>query len=446
MFLHAAHALLDDGFHANVRISIANRDIVSVTPNSPAQPGDEILPGLLLPGTPNLHSHAFQRAFAGLTEFTGGGGDFWSWREAMYRTAACITPETCTAISAWVAKELLKGGYTTLAEFHYLHNRPDGARYAPVTTMARAVAEGAACAGIALTLLIGIYEAGGFDGAPLALGQKRFSNSAADALAMADNLSNDNDMIVGLALHSLRAVPPASLHRAAADFAGRGPIHIHVAEQRAEVQACIATLGAPPVAWLLDHAPVDAAWCLVHATHATDAEITAVARTGATIGLCPTTEANLGDGIFALPTLTDSCGLFGIGSDSNVTLDAFSELRLLEYSQRLHIEKRNVSVTGDGHTGRALYQSAATGGARACGRPAGHIAPGHRADLITIDATPETAHRPPDFWLDAAIFAAQRTPARHVMVGGTWQIRDFTHRNETAIDAAYHAALKSLAL
>jgi formimidoylglutamate deiminase len=230
------------------------------------------------------------------------------------------------------------------------------------------------------------------------------------------------------------------------NFAGRGPIHIHVAEQRAEVQACIATLGATPTAWLLDHAPVDAAWCLVHATHATDAEITAVARTGATIGLCPTTEANLGDGIFPLPTLQNSCGLFGIGSDSNITLDAFSELRLLEYSQRLNIEKRNVAATGDGHTGRALFQSAAAGGARACGRPAGRIAPGYRADFITIDPTPETAHRDPDFWLDAAIFAAPRPRARHVMAGGTWQVRDFVHRDETAIDAAYRTALKALAL
>lgn len=446
MFLHAAHALLDDGFHSGVRVGIANRDIVSVVAGATAQAGDETVPGLLLPGMPDLHSHAFQRAFAGLSECTGGGGDFWSWREAMYRTAARITPETCAAITAWLAKELLKGGYTSLAEFHYLHHAEGGTHYAPETTMARAVAAGAAQAGIALTLLIGIYEAGGFDGAPLAGGQKRFCNSAADALLMADSLRNADDMVVGLALHSLRAVPPAALHHAVTAFAGRGPIHIHVAEQRAEVQACRATLGASPVAWLLDHAPVDADWCLIHATHATEDEIIAAARTGAAIGLCPTTEANLGDGIFPLPTLLDACGHFGIGSDSNVTLDAFAELRLLEYSQRLHSEKRNVAAAGKGHTGRALYQSAATGGARACGRTAGRIAPGQRADLISIDPTPETAHRGPDFWLDGAIFAAPRTCPRHVMVGGTWHVRDFIHRNETAIDAAYTAALKTLAL
>jgi formimidoylglutamate deiminase len=446
MFLHAAHALLDDGFHPNVRIGLRNRDIVSVTPNAQAQSGDEILPGLLLPGMPNLHSHAFQRAFAGLSEFTGGGADFWSWRDAMYRTAARITPETCIAITAWLGKELLKGGYTSLAEFHYLHHAEGGFPYTPATTMARAVAEGAASAGIALTLLIGIYETAGFDGAPLAGGQKRFSNGAADAIAMADALGHEDDVTVGLALHSLRAVPPASLHHAVANFAGRGPIHIHVAEQRAEVQACVATLGAPPVAWLLDHVGLDAAWCLVHATHATEAEINALARTGATIGLCPTTEANLGDGFFPLPALQGACGHFGIGSDSNVTLDAFAELRLLEYSQRLQLEKRNVAAAGDGHAGRALYQCAGTGGARACGRPAGRIAPGHRADLISIDPTPESAHRGPEFWLDAAIFSAPRRPVRHVMVGGTWQVRDLVHRNETAIDAAYGAALKTLAL
>jgi formimidoylglutamate deiminase len=444
MFLHADHALLDGGFAPRVRITIRNGDIAGVAPDADPQPGDEHVAGLVLPGMPDLHSHAFQRAFAGLSEFADVGGDFWSWREAMYRTAASITPEACAAITAWVGKELLKGGYTSLAEFHYLHHRPDGTQYVPSTTMARAVADGAAQAGIALTLLVGIYEAGGFGGAPLTGGQNRFCNKVAEAVAMADSLRAEG-IAVGLALHSLRAVPPASLHEAAAAFAARGPIHIHVAEQRAEVQACIATLGAPPVAWLLDNADIDASWCLVHATHATDLEIVAAARAGAVIGLCPTTEADLGDGIFALPGLLGASGHFGIGSDSNVVLDAFSELRLLEYSQRLRSEKRNLAAVGGGHTGRALWQAACRGGARACGRAAGRIATGERADFVVIEPTPESEGCAADFCLDAAIFADPRPPGRHVMVGGTWLVRDRVHRNEAAIDAAYRRALKALA-
>jgi formimidoylglutamate deiminase len=442
MFLHAAHALLPDGFYTDVRVGIAGADISIVIPNAAPQPGDETFAGLLLPGMPDLHSHAFQRAFAGLAEFSGGGGDFWTWREAMYRTAARIAPETCAAITAWLGKELLKGGYTCLAEFHYLHHQPDGTPYAPPASMAQAVAAGAARAGIGLTLLIGIYETGGFDGAPLAGGQKRFENMTENAVFMAEALRADG-ISVGLALHSLRAVPPGSLRAAAHAFAGTGPIHIHVAEQRAEVQACIATLGAPPVAWLLDNAPVDPSWCLVHATHAAAGEIAHAARTGAVIGLCPATEANLGDGIFDYRALLNASGHFGIGSDSNVTLDAFAELRLLEYSQRLATEQRNIAAAANGHSGRALWQHAATGGARACGVHAGGIAPGRRADLVVIDATPESEFQAPDFALDAAIFASPAAPARHVMAAGMWHIRDRIHRNEAAINAAYRTALKS---
>ena len=444
MFLHAAHALLDDGFMPDVRIEVAGGDIVAVTPGAAPQSGDEAVGGVVLPGMPNVHSHAFQRAFAGLSEFAGGGGDFWSWREAMYRVADRISPHGYSAIAAWLAKELLKGGYTALAEFHYLHHQPNGVHYGDGATLARAVAAGAAQAGMPLTLLVGVYEAAGFDGAPLVGGQKRFALGVDEAIAMADRLARD-DIVCGLALHSLRAVAPESLRKAATDFAGRGPIHIHVAEQRAEVDASIATLGMPPVAWLLDNIAINSAWCLVHATHATEQEIAAVARSNAVIGLCPSTEADLGDGIFALPALLESCGQFGIGSDSNVTLDAFAELRLLEYSQRLRGEARNIASGGNGHTGRALWQSAARGGARACGRVAGRIAPGHSADFVVIEPTFESAGRAAEFCLDAAIFAATRPAARHVMAGGAWLVRDGVHRNEIVIDAGYRRALADLA-
>ncbi|HTZ71013.1 MAG TPA: formimidoylglutamate deiminase [Acetobacteraceae bacterium] len=440
--LLADAALLEDGFAHNVRITHADGTITALQHGAMAAPGDEHVPGILLPGMANLHSHAFQRAFAGLSEFDGGGGDFWSWREAMYRVADRVTPALCTPIAAWLNKELLKGGYTSAAEFHYVHHRPEGACYDVRTEMAKALAAGAAAAGMGLTILVGVYETAGLDGSPLAGGQRRFRNDVAQALDMAVSLQ-EGSISAGLALHSLRAVPPASVRRAAEDFAG--PIHIHVAEQRAEVEACVAALGAPPVAWLLDNVAVDHRWCLVHATHAEPDEITRAARAGAVIGLCPTTEADLGDGIFRFGDLAAACGSFGIGSDSNVVLDAFQELRLLEYGQRLRVERRNLAAAGEGHTGRALWQQAALGGAQACSRKIGRLAPGYRADFVVIEPTFETADAAADFVLDAAIFAAVRAPARHVMVGGAWIVRDGTHIREAAIDEAYRHALKALA-
>ena len=437
-------ALLEDGFRPSVRIGVQDGVIATVEAGAAAGDGDHV--GVMLPGMPDLHSHGFQRVFAGQTNWTGGGGDFWSWREAMYRAVAGMTPELYTPVFAWLCKELLKGGYTSLAEFHYLQHLPDGSRYTRETAMADALAAGAEAAGMPLTMLVGIYETGGFDGEALAGGQKRFDTHAADALRMAARLQAraHADFVVGLAPHSLRAVPPASLAAAVAGF-GSGPIHIHVAEQTAEVAACIRVLGAPPVAWLLDHAPVDARWCLIHSTHATPAEIAAVARTGAVIGLCPSTEADLGDGIFNFPDSQRAGTRFGIGTDSNVALDALGELRLLEYAQRLAGRRRNVAARGVAHSGRALWQAAAAGGAQACGRRAGAIAVGRRADFTVIAPTAETRGMAPDFVLDAAVFSPTQCCVRDVMTSGHWAVRNGVHRDEAAIDAAYAAALRILA-
>lgn len=285
--LTAEWALLEDGFAASVRIGVSDGAIVSIDRSAPDA---AMVNGVMLPGMPDLHSHGFQRAFAGLTNWAGGGGDFWTWREAMYRAVATMTPALYTPVFAWLCKTLLKGGFTSLAEFHYLQHRGDGSRYSPETAMADALIEGAAQAGMPLTMLIGIYETGGFDHAPLAGGQLRFDTAADDALRIAGTLQGlaGADLIIGLAPHSLRAVPPKSLQRAVEAFR-RGPIHIHVAEQTAEVDACQRARGAPPMAWLLDNVPVDDRWCLIHATHATAAEIASVAATGAIIGLCPST-------------------------------------------------------------------------------------------------------------------------------------------------------------
>ena len=440
--LHAAWALLPDGFAANVRLTVAGGVLAAVEPGATASPADELL-GVVVPGMGDVHSHAFQRVFAGRTQHVDGGTDFWSWREAMYRAAAAMTPALYAPVMAWLCKELLKGGYTSLAEFHYLHHRPDGAAYAPPAAMAQALAQGAAAAGLPLTLLLTVYERGGFDGRALAGGQARFALSLDQAADLAAALRGAG-CGTGLALHSLRAATPATVARVATVFP-QGPIHIHVAEQMAEVAECIATLGAPPVAWLLDHAPVDARWCVVHATHATAPEIRAAAAAGAVTGLCPTTEADLGDGLYDLPTLLEAQGAYGIGSDSNTALDAFAELRLLEYGQRLGLRRRNLAARPGLPSGRALWQAAARGGAIACGRNAGALAPGLAADLVVIEPPPEAAGAAPDTVLDSAIFAGTGPAARHVMAAGAWQIRDFRHVAEDAINAAYAAALRALA-
>ena len=345
--------------------------------------------------------------------------------------------------------QLLRGGFASLVEFHYLQNGRDGTPYAHRPAMAEAVIEGAQQAGIGLTLLFGIYETGDFGGAPLAGGQMRFRTAPDAALAMLSAARGAHPGVrFGLAPHSLRAVPPGSLLEAASGLAAideLAPIHIHAAEQSAEVERCVATYGARPVAWLLDHAPVGPAWCLIHCTHADAAERAALAGSGAIAGLCPTTEGNLGDGIFGLPEFFGAGGRFGIGTDSHVGLDAFAELRLLEYSQRLRAQRRNVLAGADGHTGRILWQAAASGGGQAASRPVGAIRVGCRADLVAIEPSPEVAGAAPDFWLDAAIFAAPPAPARHVMVGGAWVVRDGEHMRQQAITAAYERALARIA-
>ena len=443
--LSADWVLLDDGWARNALITHTHGAITDVSTGR----APEHIAGALLPGMTNLHSHAFQRSFAGRTEFAGGGGDFWSWRQAMYAAAGAIEPDTLAPIAAYLGMELLRGGFTSLVEFHYLQNGRDGTRYAHRPAMADAVVEGAREAGIGLTLLFGIYETGDFLGAPLAGGQLRFRTSTDAALAMlaAAHPRTGPELRFGLAPHSLRAVPPASLAAVARDVTAvdfDAPIHIHVAEQRAEVEACIAALGAAPVAWLLDHAPVAANWTLIHATHTTAEERADMAARGVVAGLCPTTEGNLGDGLFTLPDFFEAGGRFGIGTDSHVGLDAFAELRLLEYTQRLRTERRNVLAGTAGHTGRMLWQAACAGGAQASGRAVGGIRAGCRADFVAIEPAPEVEGEHPDFWLDAAIFAAPRPPARHVMVGGEWLVRDGAHIRQAAITSAYERALSGL--
>ncbi len=405
----------------------------------------------VLPGMPNLHSHAFQRAMAGLAERRGHTDDnFWSWRETMYAFAAAIGPDQLKAIAAQLYVEMLKAGYTQVCEFHYLHHQPDGTPYAQPEAMSLALIEAAREAGIALTLLPVLYISGGFDGRALSARQRRFGHQVDGYLQLLASLRRleSDDLRVGIALHSLRAVPEQAMREVLADqLAAAGPIHIHIAEQIGEVQDCLATRGARPVEWLFDHASVDARWCLVHATHLTEDETVTLARSGAVAGLCPTTEANLGDGLFPLAAYQDAGGTLGIGSDSHISISPVEELRWLEYGQRLSTRHRNVAARHRGDSvGETLWRAALDGGAQAAGLPIGELRAGARADLLVLDeSSPLLTARDEHALLDSFLFAGNTPMVRDVMVGGRWQVRNFRHHDEERIAARYRQVVASMA-
>lgn len=418
---------------------------------SDAQGDAQYLDGWVLPGMPNLHSHAFQRAMAGLAERRGPGDDsFWTWRETMYGFAERIDPETVKSIAAQLYVEMLKAGYTQVCEFHYLHHQPDGTPYAQPEAMSLALIEAAREAGIALTLLPVLYMSGGFDGRALSPRQRRFGHdvdSYLRVLASLRKLEND-DLRVGVALHSLRAIPEQAWRGVVEHEALKnGPVHIHIAEQIGEVQDCLATRGARPVEWLFDHAQVDKHWCLIHATHLTEAETAQIARSGAVAGLCPTTEANLGDGLFPLARYIDAKGVFGIGSDSHISISPVEELRWLEYGQRLLTRHRNVAARHPGDSvGETLWRAALRGGAQAADLPIGEVSLGKRADFIVLDCdSPLLAARDGRSAMDSFLFAGNTPLVRHVMANGKWVVRDFHHRDEQRIAARYRTAVSRLA-
>ncbi|HET6554717.1 MAG TPA: formimidoylglutamate deiminase [Dyella sp.] len=405
----------------------------------------------VLPGMPNLHSHAFQRAMAGLAERRGKSDDsFWTWRETMYAFAATIGPEELQAVAAQLYVEMLKSGYTHVCEFHYLHHQPDGTPYAQPEAMSLALIEAAREAGIALTLLPVLYMSGGFDGRPLTPRQRRFGHDVPSYLRLLESLQarESGSVRVGIALHSLRAVPEEAMREVLAERSTAAcPIHIHIAEQIGEVQDCLATRGARPVEWLLDHASVDARWTLVHATHLSTQETRQLARSGAVAGLCPTTEANLGDGLFPLADYLDAGGTLGIGSDSHISVSPVEELRWLEYGQRLSTRHRNIASRREGDSvGGVLWPAALRGGALASGLPIGQLRAGARADLIVLDdRAPLLAARDESSVIDSFLFAGNVPLVRDVMVGGEWVVRNFTHRDEDRIAARYRTVTERLA-
>ena len=445
--LHFAEALLPSGWARDVRILVSNGCFTRIETGVAAQPEDE-RHTVALPGLPNLHSHAFQRGMAGLAERRGASADsFWTWREAMYRFVGQIGPDELQAIAAMAYTEMLESGFVRVGEFHYLHHDPSGAPYAGAA-MAEAIAAAAETSGIALTLLPVFYAHSGFGGQSPGRGQRRFVCSldefAALHAASGAAIASLPGAVLGLAPHSLRAVTPDQLSPLSA-LADGGPIHIHVGEQQKEVSDCLAWSGARPVEWLLGNAAIDQRWCLVHATHMTALESGALAASGAVAGLCPVTEANLGDGLFPAPRYIAAGGRWGIGSDSNVKIDGCEELRWLEYGQRLGEQARNVFAGDSGvSTGGELYRSALLGGAQALGAPIG-LAAGNSADFLTLDpAHPSFTGASADRWLDGLIFAAGRSAIDGVWRGGKQVVAGGRHRHREAIAARYRTVLTKL--
>lgn len=389
-YIAARHALTSNGWRSNIIIEVDEAGRISALRDADKTCSDTF--GVVLPALSNLHSHSFQRAMSGLTEVRGpqGRDDFWSWRRMMYRFLQLLEPDDFEKIAALVQMEMLESGYAAYAEFHYVHHDPEGNAYDQADEISHRIMQAAMRTGIGLTHLPVLYMRGGLDNRPLEGGQLRFGNSVDQFARLYEILSQrmktmPEDFVLGVAPHSLRAVDREGL-KTAAHLAPSGPIHIHIAEQLAEVEEVTAHLAARPVEWLLGHADVNSQWCLVHATHMVPDEISQLARTGAVVGLCPITEANLGDGIFPAPDYLEAGGRFGVGSDSNVRIALSEELRLLEMGQRLR-DKRRVVVTGNTEpsNGAHLYTSAAHGGAQALSRRSGCIEVGALADLVALD-------------------------------------------------------------
>jgi formimidoylglutamate deiminase len=448
--LHFASALLPSGWTDDVQVVVTNGTITNLTSGVAPTSNDE-RHALAIPGMLSLHSHAFQRGMAGLAETRGNVADtFWTWRETMYRFALQMTPDDTQAVATLLYVEMLEQGYTRVGEFHYLHHDHDGTPYANPAEMAARIARAAEMTGIGLTLLPSFYAHSSFGGAAPHADQRRFIctidqfDELIDAARKA--VSTLPGASIGVAPHSLRAVTPIEL-AAIVPLAKGGPVHIHAAEQIKEVEECIAWSGRRPVEWLLGHAPIDQRWCLIHATHTTATEITLLAKTGAVAGLCPVTEASLGDGIFPAREFLDAGGRFGVGTDSNVLVGVADELRQLEYGQRLKLRQRNVLSGGPGiSTGRALFEGALAGGVQALAQPTVGLELGARADIVALDTThPSLAGHRGDSVLDGWIFAAGAGAVACVWAGGNKVVENGRHRLRERARETFNATVRRLA-
>ncbi|WP_036170303.1 formimidoylglutamate deiminase [Massilia sp. 9096] len=458
--LFAHHALLPQGWRRDVLLEWnVHGDLTSVAPDTArtAQTAQAAQAEYVLPGMVNLHSHAFQRALAGLTERAGSASgkaagksadSFWTWRELMYRFAGRITPAQIEAIAAQLYAECLRHGYTAMCEFHYIQRDVDGAPYARPAHTAERIAAAARQTGIGLTLLPVLYAHSGFNEQPLIEAQRRFRSDPEFVLRVVEALEGlrGPQLEVGAAPHSLRAASMAQVRELAQALPAGRPLHIHIAEQQLEVDQCLQATGRRPVDYLFDEMPVDARWCLVHATHLSASEVARIAASGAVAGLCPTTEANLGDGLFPLEAFLQAGGRFGIGSDSHVSHSPVEELRWLEYGQRLLHRRRNIAVTDrQRDVATLLWQRALQGGAQASGRRLGALQPGSRADLLVLDAGhPNLDGAAPGEVPGRLLFCGNDNLVRDVLAGGAWVVRDGRHVAQEEIARDYKMALRAL--
>ena len=448
--IFARQALLPQGWRNNVTVTIEGGQITSIAEDQGFK--SDVTVDSLLPALANLHSHTFQRAMAGMTEWRGTTSDsFWTWRDLMYRFVAHLTPEDVEAIAAFAFMEMQEQGFGACAEFHYLHHNVSGVPYDQISEMSQRIIAAADQSGIGLSLLPVLYTYGGLNREALTGGQLRFGNKLDDYSKLHSeasavlNKSLPPDCNTGMAPHSLRAVSAEDLQRLSG-MAGLSPVHIHVAEQNIEVDAVLALRGARPVEWLLSNVSIGSHWCLVHATHLTDKETAELAQSGAIAGLCPLTEANLGDGIFPGQSFVSKGGSFGVGTDSNIRISVSGELSMLEYSQRLAERQRNVLAQGHRSTGEFLYRGALKGGAQALGRNCGEIALGTWADLVAIDSNDVSlAGLKPDQLIDGWIFASGRNVVTDVWSAGRHCVMSGKHKRRKPIEMAYRKTLSRLA-
>lgn len=441
----AKWALLPEGWVEDVRLSLTGGQIASVETAAAPAAGDE-RHEVIVPGMANLHSHAFQHAMAGLAEVRGPGADsFWSWRTIMYRFALSMSPEQVQAVATKLYVDMLEAGFTRVGEFHYLHHQPDGSPYDNRAEMAVRIAAASDETGLGLTLLPVFYAHSGFGGQEPAEGQRRFINDLEGYArlheASAAAIKTLPTAVLGIAPHSLRAATESELNALLA-IHDNGPVHIHIAEQIKEVEDSIAFSGSRPVEWLLANMPVDERWCLIHATHMTDDETGGMAKSGAIAGLCPITEANLGDGIFNAVQFREAGGRYGIGSDSNVLIGVSDELRQLEYSERLRHRSRNVIAPANRSTGRTLFDEALAGGAQALGVETG-LKVGGPADMVSLSTADAPWHQL-DTLLDSWIFNGAIKPDT-VWVAGRKVVSEGRHIKRDAIRAGFRKAMRDMA-
>lgn len=447
MFAH--HALLPNGWASNVRLHWDEAGALTQIETDAQCRAGERVESYVMPGMTNLHSHAFQRAMAGMTEIAGEGPDsFWTWRDLMYRFALAITPEQIQTIAAQLYSECLRYGYTSVCEFHYLHRAPDGSFYANRAEMAERVIAAAQDVGMGISMLPVLYSFADFNDQPLRHDQRRFSTNLDEILGLISDLEKHRSakVEVGVAPHSLRAANVKQIQELVKALPKQRPIHIHIAEQMREVEASLAATGQRPVELLLNTQEVDQRWCLVHATHLTSQEVQGIAKRGAVAGICTTTEGNLGDGFFELPEFIEAGGVFGIGSDSHVSQSAVEEVRWLEYGQRLRSQKRNVaSVKGQRHVADFLWNACLHGGAQAAARAVGRLQLSYRADFLVLDdAHPNLQDLPAELLLSSFIFSGNDNLIRDVYVSGQVVVQHGRHVQQERITNNFKQCMREL--